>query len=415
MNGRAADDTDRRSGTGTLVTGADERSDTTQPQKHVLSYVATFLRPEMLHVYRQVTNLRRFDCDVATRRRENAGRFPFSRVHCLRKSPLRLIQRQWQRLRGLGNRLSKTEVTQLRRLGQLTKADIVHVYLGTEAARALPWLQTEPLPKLVSFHGADVSDSLRQADLEALCSCVDLFTARSESLRKALIERGCPADRIVLNLTGIPMPEAALPAGPDLSVAPLRLIQAGRLIPKKAFDITLRALARLRDEGIAAHLTIAGEGQQAQELRELSHTLQLDGQVDFLGFVDNAQLMAAFRDHHIFLHPSRETRSGDREGIPNAMLEAMAAGLPVIATAHSGIPEVIADGENGLLVPSDDAESLAAAIRRLSADRQLWHRLQANGREEVVGNFSIDAAIAGLEDAYLHCIDLAASPNRYIA
>lgn len=376
----------------------------------LISYCATFLKPEMLHVYRQVTGVDAFDNWVVTRRRENANRFPYAKLLTLKKSPLRLFRRAAYRLLGQPIPLGGSEVRQMLAIAHEKKAALVHIYFGTEAARALPYLRQEKRPKVVSFHGADVSNSLSERDFQALLGCVDLFLARSQTLADQLVTRGCPPERIRLNRTSVPLPEISMPDGP-LRKGRVRLLQACRFIPKKGLDISLKALSILVAQGMDVTLDLAGDGPERGALETMARELNLEDRINFLGFLPNQELLARLPDYSLFVHPSRVTASGDREGIPNSMLEAMAYGLPVVATGHSGIPEAISHGVEGLLVKQDDPAGLAQAISTVLEDETFYRRMSTAARTRIEQDFSSRRAIAELHAAYQDAIALARARN----
>lgn len=379
-----------------------------QDRAVVISYCATFLKPEMLHVFRQVNGIDAFENWVVTRRRENAASFPYPRLVVLKKSPLRIFRREAYRLLGRQAPLGRTEVGHLLDIAEEKRAALVHVYFGTEAARALPYLKREQRAKVVSFHGADVSSSLGEEDFSELLNCVDLFLARSQTLADQLIARGCPVGRIRLSRTSVPVPERCAAPYPARDGV-FRLLQACRFIPKKGLDITLRATAALIARGLNMTLDLAGDGPEQAALQTLIEELDLQQHVHFLGFLDNEELLARLPGYSLFVHPSRVTTSGDREGIPNAMLEAMACGLPVVATGHSGIPEAVSDGIEGRLVAQDDPNALAAAISEIIADPSRYASMSAAARARVVGEFSLQRSIEELCSAYRQAIELAAN------
>lgn len=371
----------------------------------LISYCATFLKPEMLHVYRQVSNIRAFDNWVVTRRRQCTDRFPFAQVVELKKSPWRGFRRAYYRWLERPVPLGSGEVRQMLELAETKGAALVHVYFGTEAARALPYLRQERRPKVVSFHGADVSSSLVAHDLDALIECVDMFLARSQTLADALRERGCPPEKIRLTRTSVPLPPEQ-PRQLPAPGAPLRLLQACRFIPKKGLELSLEAVALLRQRGFNVFLDLAGDGPERPKLEARIKQLGLQEQVRFLGFLPNAELLARLPDYTVFVHPSRDTAEGDREGIPNSMLEAMASGMPVVATAHSGIPEAVDSGVEGLLVPQNDVLALADALARLLSSPEMYADMCKHARTRIETSFSYASAIQELEAAYQAAIDL---------
>lgn len=171
---------------------------------------------------------------------------------------------------------------------------------------------------------------------------------------------------------------------------PLRVVAVGRLVPKKGFDVLVRAVADLRRRGVDLELVIAGEdGPAAGAVRGLVAELCPE-LVRFTGPLSQCELLSLYRGADVFALACRVDGDGDRDGIPNVMVEAMAAGLPVVSTAVSGIPELVRDGENGLLVPPEDPQALASALLKLAADAPLRDRLAAAGRDTVAERFDGD-------------------------
>jgi glycosyltransferase involved in cell wall biosynthesis len=189
--------------------------------------------------------------------------------------------------------------------------------------------------------------------------------------------------------------QAAVAAGtvaqvsaPD--VAPLRVVAVGRMVPKKGFDVLVDAVAELTGRGVELELVIAGEdGPDAATIRR-QVAERCPDVVQFTGPLSQCELLTLYRGADVFALACRVDADGDRDGIPNVMVEAMAAGLPVVSTAVSGIPELIRDGENGLLVPPEDPGALASALLRLASDVSLRDRLAAAGRETVAERFDGD-------------------------
>jgi glycosyltransferase involved in cell wall biosynthesis len=179
-----------------------------------------------------------------------------------------------------------------------------------------------------------------------------------------------------------------LAADPDTH--PLRIVAVGRMVPKKGFDVLVEAVAELTARGVELELVIAGEdGPDAAEIRRLAGERCPDV-VQFTGPLSQCKLLALYRGADVFALACRVDADGDRDGIPNVMVEAMAAGLPVVSTAVSGIPELVRDGENGLLVPPEDPGALASALLRLASDVPLRDRLAAAGRDTVAERFDGD-------------------------
>jgi colanic acid/amylovoran biosynthesis glycosyltransferase len=140
------------------------------------------------------------------------------------------------------------------------------------------------------------------------------------------------------------------------------------------------------------------------ELQTLAHESKIAGSVSFTGFISQEQLRDIYYRSHIFLHPSQTGRDGNQEGIPNSMLEAMASGLPVFATQHGGIPEVIESDVSGVLVSERDHQELARALLNAAQDPVFLSRIARSGAEVVRKNFDLRAQAQRLEDIYLRTI-----------
>jgi len=383
-----------------------------EKQPVLVSFVATFLKREMLHVYRQTTSLERYENWIVTRRRENDKLFPASRVVSLRRHPLRMLQRAWCQARKCRIPLDTTECRQLHRLCDERNADVFHVYFGTDAARCLPFLRETTIAKVVSFHGVDLSEKMTSEELKAVQGWVDLFLCRSKSLAASLCDRGIDPSIIRLNYTGVPVPTTT---HRPCKGSPLRLLQACRFLAKKGLDTTLGAVAVLRREGYDVRLTLAGDGPEMPMLTDLASSLELRRVVNFTGFLEPEELSRLYVEHDIFLHPSRTTAEGDREGIPNALLEAMAHGLPVVSTRHSGIPEAVTHGETGWLIDHSDPGELARGIRHLANATEERARIGAQARQMVIERFSTAACVRALESYYDEARNMAAGRRHEVA
>jgi glycosyltransferase involved in cell wall biosynthesis len=182
-------------------------------------------------------------------------------------------------------------------------------------------------------------------------------------------------------------------AAPTVAVPPrFRIASVGRMVDKKGFDVLLEALGVLRDGGVDAELVLAGEdGPAAAEVDALIAERGLAAVARRLGPLDQPGLLALVGGSSVFALACRVAVDGDRDGIPNVLVEAMAAGVAVVSTTVSGIPELISDGDNGVHVAPDDPAALAAALRRLAVDDELRGRLAAAGQATVADRFDGDA------------------------
>lgn len=159
-----------------------------------------------------------------------------------------------------------------------------------------------------------------------------------------------------------------------------RLLSAGRIVHQKGLDLAMRALGGLKE--LKWEWRIAGDGPQMPLLQSLAKELGIGDRVHFLGWQSREELMKCYGQSNIFLFPSRH------EGMPNALLEAMASGLPVVASCIAGSEELVVDGETGYLVPSEDIESLQTALKKLLSDPALREQMGRASRQYVEANYS---------------------------
>ncbi len=168
---------------------------------------------------------------------------------------------------------------------------------------------------------------------------------------------------------------------------PIRLLTVGRAVEKKGLDTLVDALAGLPDD-IHWRWTQIGGGVLSDALRQQVERLGLSDRVTLLGSKPQSFLLQAYRDSDLFVLPCRIARDGDRDGLPNVLVEAQSQGLVCVSSPISGIVELIVDGKNGLLVPPDDPGSLRTAMLRLIGDPSLRKRMGETGAETVARNFS---------------------------
>ena len=377
----------------------------------IASYCTTFLKPEMLHIYRQVSALQQYKTFIVTKERKCEKRFPFNDIELLpkpHKAPVpRFYLKFIQRVSSLHYR---GEMEQLMELFERRRADLMHIYFGHTGVHLRSFLKWWDRPAIVSFHGADVMpcDHMPRylGYMRELFTLVPLVLARSESLAERLKSIGCPAEKIRLNRTGIPLEDFPLIQRETPSDGAWHIVQSCRLIPKKGLRTALKAFAEFHRDYPKATFTIAGEGPMREELCHLVAKLGLTDSVAFTGFLSQPHLNELYARAHLFLHPSELTEKQDQEGIPNSMLEAMSTGLPVAATLHGGIPEAVEDGVSGFLVPERDPKALTAALKRMAQSPDLLRKLGLQASQLVHAEFEQSRAVAKLEACYTEAIQL---------
>jgi len=375
----------------------------------VASYCTFFLKPEMRHVYRQICGLQSVDTFVITKHRQHADEYPFGDVVEIGAPRLNPLRRAFGKyIRRLPPMVYRGEFEATRRILIRRDPDLMHVYFGNTGVHLLPLIRAWDRPTVLSFHGMDVQARPEEKGylqkLRGALNIVPLVLVRSESIGKRLVELGCAEDKIRLNRTGIPLDRFPMVERTIPIDGAWHLVQACRLIPKKGLPTALRAFQIVSKHLPNARFTIAGAGPMQPELERLTGELGLSQRVRFTGFLDQARLRELYEQAHVFLHPSELAPDANQEGVPNSMLEAMASGLPVIATRHGGIPEAVNDEKQGLLVPEKQPAALAEAICRLCGNAGLWSRLGKSANLRVAEEFAQPRQIERLEAAYFEAV-----------
>ncbi len=274
------------------------------------------------------------------------------------------------------------------------------IHTPTSATRYAAMMADKPFA--VSAHAKDIWTTPDWELSEKLADCLFCATCTAGGAAQLRSLAPDPA-RVHLIYHGLDLSRFARPpkraAGPDGSKAdkPVQIVTVGRAVAKKGLDTLLDALARLPQDFHWRWEHIGG-GPLRDELIAQAGRLRLSDRVEFRGALAQEDVIAAYRASDLFVLPCRIDETGDRDGLPNVFIEAQSQGLAVISTPISGIPELIADNENGLLVEPDAPDQLAGAIERLGRDPSLRKTFGEAGEAKVRGSFDHDEAIVGLVD-----------------
>ena len=285
---------------------------------------------------------------------------------------------------------------------------VVLAEFGFHAVRVMEAAAWRGVPLVVHFRGSDASARGRLGLLAGryrrLMTLVAGVIVKSEPMRRTLLELGAPAERLLVSPSGA---DPRLFHGADPAAAPPSFLAVGRFVAKKGPLETLEAFARMREllppaEREAARLVMVGDGPLLTPTRQRVRQLGLGAVVQLLGLADREHVVALMRSARAFVQHSQVAPDGDSEGSPVAVMEAQLCGLPVVATRHAGIPEVVQDGVSGSLVAEGDVEGMAQAMAELAEDHDLAARFGAAGRERMLKGFTVAhhlAAVTALLEA----------------
>jgi colanic acid/amylovoran biosynthesis glycosyltransferase len=237
----------------------------------------------------------------------------------------------------------------------------------------------------------------------------DLFLPVCDYFKKLLIKSGCPSNKIVVHHSAInterfSFKERSLPAKNET----LNLISVCRLVEKKGLIYAIKAVARIARRYPNIQYNIVGDGPERSSLEKLIKSLGMSNKIILHGWKGQQDVIAMLDQSHIFMLPSVTAADGNEEGIPNALKEAMAMGLPVIGTWHSGTPELIEDGVSGFLVPQKDFMALHNKILYIIRNPQILKSVGLAARQCVEEKFEVKQLIKDLEGLFYRLINRSA-------
>lgn len=290
-----------------------------------------------------------------------------------------------RRIRALLGFARLSEIRETRRLeSALRECDVALCHFGWTAVRAYEAFERLNLPFVVIFHGLDLADSqLQGAYLQKLKKVINranaLVVVGSHMIEVlAAIEPRLERSKVHVIPCGAPLDQFSGRRFPIREQgSPLWVASVGRLFDGKGVDVALKAVALARKSQTDVRINIVGDGPERSELEALVEALGLEDSVVFHGMCDPERVADILSNSHVLVQPSRKSRTGWIEGFGVSITEAMASGLPVIATRSGGIPDQVRDGKDGFLVEIDDDVGISDAISRYNADEALR---QVHGR-----------------------------------
>ena len=287
------------------------------------------------------------------------------------------------------------------------KAKLIHAHFGIDGVLALPLARKTHLPLLVTFHGYDITSNdcskyvsgwnyeTYNRGRQILFKEAKSLIAVSKFIRSQLITKGCPEEKIIVHYIGIDTDKFT--PDPTINRQPVVLF-VGRLVEKKGCEYLIRAMAQVQSVMPEVKLVIIGDGILRQQLEQLAD--QLLYSYRFLGAQPPEIVKTWMNQSQLLAVPSVTAATGDTEGAPMVVLEAQAMGLPVVGSIHAGIPELVLEGETGLLAKEKDWKTLAEKIISILKDNIFWHKLSQQGQERVNTNFNLRTQTQALETIY---------------
>jgi colanic acid/amylovoran biosynthesis glycosyltransferase len=272
--------------------------------------------------------------------------------------------------------------------------DIIHCQFGPLGFLGM-YFRMIAVPKakvITSFRGSDLTMYLSQYGdgiYQKVFDKGDFFLPISNFFKNKLIDLGCDEKKIVVLHSGIDCSRFSFTTRRPHPDGKVRIVSTGRLVEKKGIEYGIRAVAKLAKMNLDIEYNIIGDGSLKPDLKQLIQELDVGNIVNLLGWKQQQEVVQILNDSHIFVAPCVTSKDNNQEGIPNVLKEAMAMGLPVVSTHHSGIPELVEDGVSGFLVAERDVNALTEKLSYLIAHSEVWPEMGASGRAYVEKHYEI--------------------------
>ncbi|QQR62660.1 glycosyltransferase [bacterium] len=288
----------------------------------------------------------------------------------------------------------------------LHKSDDIYIQFGDLGAKLLSQIKNKQFKGgvVVCFRGNDISGILNKNPhmYDDLFKQADLFLPVCDFFKERLISLGCPAEKIITHHSAIETKKFTFKERAIKPDQRLNLISVARIAPKKGLEYTIQAVAHLKQTYPHIRCTVIGEAQPnhleyKRYLKALVKELGIEENVIFYGWAKTEDIIKELNTSDIFVLPSVTAQDGDQEGIPNALKEAMAVGLPVIATDHAGNSELIDHMQSGILVEEKNVEAITNAIEWILENQTSVKQMTKNARKKIEDEFDIESVITKLE------------------
>ncbi|WP_375091302.1 glycosyltransferase [Peribacillus sp. RS7] len=268
---------------------------------------------------------------------------------------------------------------------------LLHAHHGQLGMLLLPFKEETNLPLVTSIRGRDATLANQPIgyldNMKMLFDRGERFFPVCQYLADKLIAWGCPPEKIRVLYGGVDLNQFKYRT-PDKGGSQ-NILSMGRLVEKKGHHILMQAFQKIRGKFPNATLTIIGRGELEEHLNSLANQLNLGDSFRLLNHLPKDQVRDQMTNADIFCAASLEAADGDVEGIPNTLKEAMAVGVPVISTNHAGIPELITNHKEGVLVQENNVDELAEALEFMLTNRELWETFTVAARKKIEQNFDL--------------------------
>lgn len=343
-----------------------------QSKPVVAIYMQRYLNKSMTFVYWQLLSaMQDFDPIVITSNKiDNRNIFPFDKIFSKKITLLGRLYRLYKKLTGKFAVISPMQKKYFYNVLKKNNVALIHAHFGPSAIEILPVAERLGIPLIVTFHGYDASSLLKNKtyikNLKGLLAYSYVITVSKYIYAKLLKLNANPGRMQILHCS-IDLNRfryvQRIPAFIKMNKnEEIVFLQISNFVEKKGHIFTIQAFGKFFKTYGKSKLILGGDGPLLKNIKALCENLKITDKVEFYGTVKPDDVFSLMRNSDIFVHHSVTTKSGDEEGIPTVIMEAMATGLPVVSTYHSGIPELIDNNVNGFLVKEGDIDEYSEAI-----------------------------------------------------
>ncbi|MFS0765091.1 glycosyltransferase [Peribacillus phoenicis] len=365
-------------------------------QETIAIYQKEYLTISMTFIYRQLEGIsKKYKPIVLASKTQNIDLFPWEEIYTYQKGLFGKVESKINRT--LNNKyavLSSAQHNYYKKVLLKENVKMIHSHFGPSALEILPIAKELNIPLLVTFHGYDASSLLKNKvytnQLKDLFSYANIITV-SQNMGDELVKFGADNSQINVHYIGVPVEDFVFKKRKSIKTKThnneeIIFLQVSNFVEKKGHQYTIQAFKEFNKYYPNSILKLGGDGPLRNLIESMCEELDLKDNVQFLGKVVKKEVIKLMQESDVFLHHSVTSEDGDQEGIPTVIMEAMASGLIVISTYHSGIPELVKDGKNGFLVKEKNvSEYSKKMIGVLNLDNQIG----LNASEFVSKNFNL--------------------------
>lgn len=346
-------------------------------------------------IYRQIKGARVDIALVICNAIENLDTFPFDQLEVIEEEGLFFRKIRYKLsplLKHLPYYISSRKKKKYSRVLKNHQIDLLHVHFGVMAVELMKVCEQLDIPLVVTFHGFDITAAIKRdpSYYKALVQLFDkmkLGIAISYEMKNRLIDLGCDPDKIAVSYLGIPLDDFKF-VDRSHHKTPVKFIHAGRFSATKGVPDLIRAFSNAFKQEDQVELFIVGDGEEKALVLDAIASSPVHDKIKYLGKLSNEELLHYRTVSDVFVLNCRTPVSGDKEGLPIALLEASSMGLPIISTRHAGIAEGVLHEQTGLLVNEFDQQALSEAMQTMM-DQILRLKLGRQGRQWMEEQFDL--------------------------